>query len=119
MMHVAPFERGRFLVQSESNPDSSYLVDLLEYRRMGQCSCVDFGSRIQPVWESGDKPDKVNCKHIRRCVSFLAKLVQSLVTFKLNKSEREYAVKKILFRLAAFESKCQLNPQRYGAQLCQ
>lgn len=115
MMQVASFERGRFLVESESTPGSSYLVDLLEYGRQSFCACIHYGVTIQPLLELGEKPLKHLCKHGKAAVKFLAKLVQSLVTFKLNKTEREYAVKKILFRLAAFESKCQLNPKRYGA----
>lgn len=114
MMQVRPYERGRFLVQSQSNPETSYLVDLLEYARQSFCGCIHYGVTIQPLLELGEKPMKHLCKHGKAAVKFLAKIVQSLVTFRLTKTEREYAVKKILFRLAAFESKCQLNPQRYG-----
>jgi hypothetical protein len=115
MMAVTPFERARFLVESESSPEQWYLVDMLEHTRQGRCECPHFSITIEPLYEAGESPVKRSCKHIKRVVKFIAKLVQSLVSFRLNKSERDYAVKKFLFQLAALEARCKINPQRYGA----
>lgn len=108
-------ERARFLVESESSRQHRYLVDMLEHTRKGRCDCIHFSVTIQPRYDAGETPRKTFCKHIVAVVKFIVKLVQSFVTFRLNKAERDYTVKKFLFQLAAYEVRCNINPQRYGA----
>ena len=96
-------------MESESDPQSSYLVDLLEYFRKGFCGCIHYAVAIQPVWELGHIPKRTACKHIKKAIAFLGRMVQSLVSFRLTKKEREFAVKKILFDWATFERQCELK----------
>jgi hypothetical protein len=61
-------ELGRYLVQSESNPDQEYLVDVTENpvgnRCAGKCSCQDFSIRRQPkVIIAVEVTPEIFCKH--------------------------------------------------------
>lgn len=96
-------------MESESDPRSSYLVDLLEYFQRGHCSCINFAVNIQPVWELGHRPVRTRCKHLKAAVRHIGRMVQSLVSFRLTKKERAYAVSAILFNWASFERQCELN----------
>lgn len=52
-MKATAYDRGRYLVTSESEPDHEYLVDLYAWK----CSCVDFGIRVEA------RHEKPECKH--------------------------------------------------------
>lgn len=62
-MNVQP-TGGRmvFTVQSESEPRSQHVVDLLENDGRGACSCKDFQTRRWPVIRDGGR---ATCKHMR------------------------------------------------------
>lgn len=57
---------ARFLVSSDSEPETKYLVDLLENQRgdafFACCQCPHYQFRLQPVFDSGGVPGI--CKHI-------------------------------------------------------
>ena len=95
---MEPYEFCRFLVESESHPGEWYLVDLLERNRRSVCDCRDFEIRVQASLDRGDTPKSDNCKHIRH--------IKSMIT----------DVEKVLFRMAAFEAKCERNPMRIGCR---
>lgn len=63
-----------YLVQSDSDPNVWYTVDLLSYWTNGKCDCMDFRTRMEPHLRQG-RPKRLewSCKHIRFCRSELAK----------------------------------------------
>lgn len=97
-MRVEPYEFGRAFVQSESSPEDWYLVDLLERHRLGECNCRDYEIRIQAAIDRGDETTKPWCKHIEA--------VRAMIP----------DVDAVLFRMAAFEAKCERNPVRFGGR---
>ena len=67
---------GRFYVQSESDPDLLYLVDLFDETMPGKahhCSCPAFEI---PFFEKGIVSE---CKHIRICYQRLGRTLSQLV----------------------------------------
>lgn len=97
-MRVEDYEFGRFLVESEKTPGEFYLVDLLERGRRGICSCKDFEIRVQAALDRGDVPERDACKHIEKVRSMIPE------------------VDTVLFRLAAFEAKCERKPMKIGGR---
>ena len=59
-------EISSFHIQSEADPDTFYVVDLLAYDGHGACTCEDYETRIEPSRKAGLNPIKPKCKHIRR-----------------------------------------------------
>lgn len=66
---------GRYKVESESNSDVAYVVDLLAYNGKGQCSCDDWSFRIGPALEREEEPTHFYCKHIIAAREEFASLV--------------------------------------------
>lgn len=62
-MKVTPFDRGSFLVDSESEPEAAYVVDLEE----GFCTCDDWCDESR--WKEGEPHE---CKHFDAVRRFLA-----------------------------------------------
>lgn len=113
-MNIEQYDKARFLVESESG-DSPYLVDLLEYRRNGQCDCRDFRVSIQPLWEDGEIPPRKNCKHIRRCRRHLAhKIMCAAGIPTLTHRKRESIVNVTLHHWWEIEQIYKANPLRFG-----
>ena len=56
-----------YWVQSSSNPEQEYRVDLKMYCGNGWCGCPDFEIRKQPKLEARSYPSvSLECKHIAR-----------------------------------------------------
>lgn len=56
----------RWLVQSESDEDVWYGVDLLEHNKIGRCDCDHFKFRLEPTARDAKIPwDALRCKHLR------------------------------------------------------
>lgn len=72
----------RWLVQSESRPNISHLVDLGESGEVGQCTCEHYQCHIAPEIEAGRAV--LRCKHIRA----VREKLLSLVIKKLKDNER-------------------------------
>jgi hypothetical protein len=62
-MKVTPYGRLTFLVQSQSNEEVSYLVDLGE-GKAGECNCADAVLRKKKKLGS-------TCKHLRAAKEYL------------------------------------------------
>lgn len=62
-LHVTPIanERMCFLVASETRSRAAYRVDLLAHGGIGECHCVDWGTRRWPVIRDGGR---AACKHV-------------------------------------------------------
>ena len=59
-------EALRYYVQSDSNPDEMYIVDLAAYGGSGSCTCADFSCRRVPKLNDGQRlVEAVFCKHIK------------------------------------------------------
>lgn len=54
----------RFFVQSESDPDDEWLVDLEELNGHGECQCPNFQMKLLPLFRKGHRGPKVTCKHL-------------------------------------------------------
>ena len=55
----------RWLVQSESDPEVWYGVDLLENNRIGSCDCDHFRYRLSQLASEAKRPwDGLRCKHL-------------------------------------------------------
>jgi hypothetical protein len=55
----------RWLVQSESDPEMWYGVDLLENNRVGSCDCDHFRYRMSRIAAETTQPwNGVRCKHL-------------------------------------------------------
>lgn len=88
-------ELGRYLVQSESQPDQEYLVDLLEHpignRCAGRCSCRDWETRRQPrLTVAEEVTPETFCKHIEACQLRFAQEM----AFQLQRNQRAPKTKK-------------------------
>jgi hypothetical protein len=59
----------RYTVSSQTVHELEYLVDLGAYWLNGQCSCMDFTCRHEPILTRGgprvEPSDATRCKHIR------------------------------------------------------
>lgn len=62
---------GGFLVQSESDPNVSYIVDLMAYNGAGHCTCDDYATRVGCYRAKEIEPVHKNCKHVRKCFEFV------------------------------------------------
>lgn len=47
----------RYLVQSDTDPDTKYLVELDAYHNNGRCVCEDFTMRLEPILKKGISPE--------------------------------------------------------------
>lgn len=72
-MRITRIGRGHYQCQSESEPEKTYVVDLLENRTeghigaLGSCTCDDFKYRLFPRWKKVRRPyDSMRCKHLHR-----------------------------------------------------
>lgn len=111
-MRITEWERARYWVTgSEPEP---YLVDMLEYKRNGQCNCTHFRIRIQPRLEAGEKFSPSTCKHIdavRRCIVRSILKAAGLKSSSLSKDSKQRIVNKLLFKLGVQEREF---PKAYG-----
>jgi hypothetical protein len=58
--------KTRWQVESQSEPEAWYLVDLMYYHQIGRCDCFDFTYRKEPYAKLATRPsDHLRCKHIR------------------------------------------------------
>ena len=63
--NIRPYDAaGRYLVTSERDITTSYVVDLLAYEGEGECSCDDWTHRIGGHLKAGTTPPRRFCKHI-------------------------------------------------------
>ena len=71
---------GGFLVESEGDPGTYYICDLMAYDGSGACECDDFTMRIE-CWRSREiDPVHKSCKHIRRAFAFVGQeLIRKMV----------------------------------------
>lgn len=76
MIKAIQGEVMRFYVKSETSPNT-YLVDLLENKGNGACSCRDFEVRRAKLIREGAElfTDQTTCKHIRLCHKWLVRSV--------------------------------------------
>jgi hypothetical protein len=101
-------------VESESG-EQPYLVDLLQYRRHGQCDCRNFRVEIQPIWEAGAIPPVKSCKHIRRCRRHLAHRIMSCSGVQsLSHRQQESIVNVALVVWWEWELAHKEEPLRFG-----
>lgn len=113
-MNIEQYDRARYQVESESG-DLPYLVDLLQYRRHGQCDCRDFRVEIQPKWEAGEIPLRKNCKHIRRCRRRLARQIMCRAKIQsLTHRQQESIVNIALMVWWDWEREHREDPLRFG-----
>ena len=54
-----------FEVQSFSDPEKTYRVDLTLWNASGSCSCEEFCCRVQPRLGHGDWSGETTCRHLR------------------------------------------------------
>lgn len=67
-MKCEPYDKGRWLVESETEPDVIYVVDL--FAEIPRCTCRDWECRRQPLAKKyGWKGN--TCKHIRYVMDVL------------------------------------------------
>lgn len=73
-MRINPQSLTSYLVQSESNPSTWYLVDIACYWGCGKCDCPDFRIRMEPELRKGKPAHRGAwmCKHIRVCKEKIA-----------------------------------------------
>lgn len=70
-----------FRVYSADGDGSSYRVDLTANGGVGECGCVDFGTRCQKQIDARTpfvdypKPGRHHCKHLHATFLFLGKMV--------------------------------------------
>lgn len=86
-MNVTP-SGGRmiYLVQSESNPRSVHVVDLLEHEGRGACSCKDWQTRRWPVIRDGGS---AACKHVNAAREyFLTNLLRDMALREVEPKKR-------------------------------
>lgn len=73
----------RKLVQSESDADVSYLVDLSDPEfPAGRCACEDYSIRIEPFVKRGEEPEcgRLQCKHLKAVTTkLLGELKRKLI----------------------------------------
>ena len=87
-MKVTPYNPPWvFLVQSESQSDQQYTVDLTELNGNGQCDCHDFQCRQWPEYRRGVRPAR--CKHILVARRYQAMRDLDEKIRKHNNEERE------------------------------
>ena len=70
-----------FSVESWSKPGEAHRVDLLAYSGFGECSCLNYQTRVRPFLKIGGEwhDPKASCRHIRAARrSFLKDLLTSL-----------------------------------------
>lgn len=67
-MRVERTERGRYHCQSQSEKETTYIVDLMENAPLGGCTCRDFQHRRLPKYEREGRValNKYRCKHLQR-----------------------------------------------------
>jgi hypothetical protein len=75
--HVDPQDWTRWQVESESNKEKEYLVDLLDYPLEGDlngsCTCEHFTFNLKPYLDKGyNQSLPLRCKHIRKARAVLA-----------------------------------------------
>lgn len=71
-MNVTPDNsRGRFWVESRSEPGHSHLVDLTAHNGKGECGCDQWKYRCQPAIKEGKT---AWCAHIEECREFISDL---------------------------------------------
>lgn len=68
-MQVTPYDRLRFLVESESG-QQKYLVDLCSHNGLGRCYCKDFSCRVEPEIKKGGLKRHRMCKHLHAAREF-------------------------------------------------
>jgi hypothetical protein len=68
-----PHEPFRYHVQSATDPDQWYLVDLLENKGGGICSCRDHFARRQPALNRGEPKltPATTCRHVQAATRHL------------------------------------------------
>lgn len=96
LMKVLPYDSlTRRLVTSQHDPDTTYLVDLLEYGKNGKCSCLGFAIKHQPVLEAMPlgfrdlETGLLQCKHIKLVRAALGiELLESLLEIEHAKETK-------------------------------
>jgi hypothetical protein len=80
-MKVEMTGKMQFFVESAGTEGSKYQVDMEENYPNGKCSCTDFGTRCQKVWnevrvvEEYTEPKRTRCKHINAVIMWLGNAV--------------------------------------------
>lgn len=88
-MIIQPYDKlTRYLVTSESG-EAQYLVDLLSYWGVGQCSCPNFQIRLEPHLERRPiNPNDYRCKHIVACRNLLSRqLLEAYLMVEFSKEQ--------------------------------
>lgn len=74
-------EPGRLWVASDTNPEQTHLVDILE----NQCGCPDYVCRRRQ-WEQAHPDKKYRCKHLIAAREFfLDEVLESIRQYALSK----------------------------------
>ena len=84
-MRVIPIkgEPTRFYVQSATNPDREYLVDIDAYDCIGQCACPNFTFNLNKHLRHGRRGNQFRCKHIEAARDYALNL-----TLKLHRLQK-------------------------------
>lgn len=89
-MNVTPdSSRGRFWVESRSEPGHSHLVDLTANGGKGECGCDQWKYRCQPAIRNGLTK---RCSHIDACRNFIADQADKKLSFR----DRQIIVNKVI-----------------------
>lgn len=89
-MTVTPdSSRGRFWVESRSEPGHSHLVDLTTHNGKGECGCDNWKFRCQPAIKEGRA---MRCSHIDACREFIADQADPNLSFR----DRQIVVNKVI-----------------------
>jgi hypothetical protein len=84
----------RWLVQSESDPEIWYGVDLLENNRVGSCDCDHFRYRLAQLASDCTRPwNGVRCKHIIICREALLNALLYSMAHQQYEDETKFATK--------------------------
>lgn len=72
-MKIIPEGLLRYEVASETDPDTTYTVELQAHNGIGQCSCPDWRCRHWPLIRDKQifSSDEGRCKHIHSCRELL------------------------------------------------
>lgn len=79
-MNVVPDNsRGRFWVDSRSEPGHQHLVDLTAHNGKGECGCDNWKFRCQPAIKEGRT---LRCSHIEAARAHIADLADPKMSFR-------------------------------------
>lgn len=85
----------RFYAHSETDPDATHIVDLMENGGHGECSCEDWMYRKNKARRKGETSyDKNMCKHMR--AAHIWNSIKTVKSFDSIKGSKPVKVRKSL-----------------------